>query len=217
MSGASTAFANLVQTLLGLLPSYGYTVLSVAAFASAAGFPLPVSLLLVAAGALASEGILDYLPAVLVVLLAAVAGDCSIYWLGRLVGQAIVERYGPRVGLSHARTAAASRTFARWGGGTVWITRWLVTAVGPAVSLIAGTEGYRFLSFLVFAVAGEALWASGYIGLGWLFGDNWNDLVDLIGNAVWLVTALVVAAVLGVVAWRLLRPSPAAPVQREST
>jgi membrane-associated protein len=202
---ALAALSDLSQTLLGLLPSYGYTLLSVATFASAAGFPLPVSLLLLAAGALASEGILDYLPAVLVVLAAAVSGDCFVYWVGRAVGRALVERHGPRVGITAGRIGAAERTFARWGGGTVWITRWLVTAAGPVVSLLAGTERYRFLSFFAFALAGEALWAGGYIGLGWLFGDNWNDLVDLIGNVVWLAAALVVAIILGVVAWRLLR------------
>jgi membrane-associated protein len=194
--------------LLALLPSYGYTLLSVASFASAAGFPLPVSLLLLAAGALASEGILDYLPAVLAVLAAALAGDCFVYWLGRGLGRALVERYGARVGLSARRIATADQAFARWGGA-VWITRWLVTAAGPAVSFLAGTDRYRFLWFVAFAAAGEALWAGGYIGLGWLFGDNWNDLVDLVGNAVWVVAGLVAVAVLVVVAWRLLRPSTA--------
>src|SRR4051812_644170 len=202
---ALAGLADLPQVLLGLLPSYGYAVLSVATFASSAGFPLPVTLLLLAAGALASEGILDYLPAVLVVLAAAVAGDCSVYWIGRGVGRALVERHGPRVGVTPGRMAAAERTFARWGGGTVWITRWLITAAGPVVSLLAGTERYRFLSFFAFALAGEALWSGGFIGLGWLFGDSWNDLVDLIGNLVWLAAALVVAIILGVIAWRLLR------------
>src|ERR671933_138849 len=100
MSVPSTlaALSSLPQMLLGLLPSYGYAVLSVATFASSAGLPLPVTLLLLAAGALAAEGILDYLPAVLVVLAAAVAGDCCVYWIGRAVGGALVEQFGPRVG-----------------------------------------------------------------------------------------------------------------------
>src|SRR5438105_5818338 len=190
LAGLSTALADLSQMLLGLLPSYGYTVLSVSAFAGSAGLPLPVTLLLLAAGALASEGILDYLPAVLVVLVAAVAGDCCLYWLGRALGRALVDRHGGRVGLSATRMARADQAFARWGGATVWITRWLLTAAGPLVSLLAGTERYRFLSFLAFAVTGEAIWAGGYVGLGWLFGDSWVDLVDLVGNVVWLAMGL---------------------------
>jgi membrane-associated protein len=200
-----SALSDLAALLLQLLPSYGYEVLSAATFAGAAGVPLPTTLLLLAAGALASEGILDYLPAVLVVLATAVAGDCLLYWLGRAAGRALVEHHGRRVGLSAPRVAAADRAFGRWGGGAVWLSRWLLTAAGPVVSLLAGTNRYRFASFVVFAGTGEAIWAGGYIGLGWLFGDNWEALVDLVDNAVWVLASLALAAVVGLVAWRRLR------------
>ena len=200
-----SSLGDLVTALLQLLPTYGYEVLSAATFAGAAGMPLPTTLLLLAAGALASEGILDYLPAVLVVLATAVAGDCLLYWLGRAAGRALVERHGKRVGLSEPRIAAADRAFGRWGGGAVWLSRWLLTALGPVVSLLAGTNRYRFASFAGFAFAGEAIWASGYIGLGWLFGDNWEALVDLVDSAVWVLASLLLASVAATIAWRLLR------------
>jgi membrane protein DedA with SNARE-associated domain len=161
--------------------------------------------LLLAAGALTAEGVLGYLPTVLSALMAAVVGDCIAYGLGRWAGRPLLERAGPSIRISGDLLARAERAFNRWGGGAVWLSRWLVTAAGPPVSLLAGADAYPFRLFAVFALAGEALWAAGYVGLGWLFGDNWSDLLDLVDNLTWFGAAAIAAAVLALVAWRLSR------------
>lgn len=210
----------LSDALLGLLPVYGYAVVGMSVFASATGVPLPSSLLLLAAGALASEGVLAFPAIVLAALVAAVAGDCLAYALGRIVGRPLLERAGTRLRVSAAWIASAEQAFNRWGGGAVWITRWLVTAAGPPVSMLAGAEAYPFRLFLTFVVAGEVLWAGGYVGLGWLFGDNWDELLHFVSNISWFAAAAVCAGVLAGVAWRLLRRfarTEAGPPEREAS
>ncbi len=212
--------AALGQELLTLLPTYGYVVLTWAALAGAAGLPIPATLLLLAAGALAADGTLGFLPAVATALAGAVVGDCASYWFGRAAGRPLLERAGRRVGIDAARLAATERAFARWGGSLVWLSRWLVTAAGPAVNLLAGANRYRFAIFLACDVGGELVWSAGYTGLGWLFGDNWSELVDLVQSFGGLVLAATGAALAGLLVWRLssglgrsalhsVRPTPA--------
>ena len=119
-------------------------------------------------------------------------------------GRPLLERGGARR-LSAGWLAAAERSFNRWGGGAVWLSRWLVTAAGPPVSIFAGADAYPFRLFVLFALAGEALWSAGYVGLGWLFGDNWDALLDLVDNFTWFGAAAIAAGALGVAAWRLSR------------
>jgi|GEM_PF-911535 len=195
--------AALGQDLLTLLPTYGYVVLAGAALAGAAGLPIPVTLLLLAAGALAADGTLGFVPAVATALAGAVAGDCAGYWLGRAAGRPLLERAGRRVGIDAAHLAATERAFARWGGSMVWLSRWLATATGPAVNLLAGANRYRFALFLACDVAGELVWSAGYTGLGWLFGDNWSELVDLVQSFGGLALAATGAILAGLLLWRL--------------
>ena len=94
----------------------------------------------------------------------------------------------------------------------VWVTRWLITAAGPGINLLAGANRYPPAAFLFFAALGEAVWAGGYLGLGWLFGDAWAELEDLVGNLSSLAAALAAALVLGALAWRMLPRPGRAPV-----
>jgi membrane-associated protein len=206
-----TSVDGISDTLLGLLPTYGYYVVGASAFAGAAGLPVPVSVLLLAAGALTAEGVLDYLPVVLAALLAAVFGDCAAYALGRVAGRPLLERAGLLLRISPGAISAAERGFGRWGGGAVWITRWLLTAAGPIVSILADTERYPFRSFVLFSFTGEAIWASGYAGLGWLFGDNWDALLALLESVGWIAAAVAAAVALAVLAWRQLHPQGQIP------
>lgn len=197
--------AALSGNLLGLLPVYGYAVVGASVFAGATGMPLPASVLLLAAGALTADGVLDFPAIVLVALVASVAGDCVAYWIGRRAGRPLLERAGPRLHLSPDWMVSAERAFGRWGGGAVWITRWLLTVAGPPVSVLAGADAYPFRLFFVFALAGEVLWAGGYVGLGWIFGDNWDELLDFVGNVSWFAAAALATGVLAGVAWHLYR------------
>ncbi len=207
-----SSLSDLSQALLVMLPTYGYAVLAAATLIGAVGLPIPTTFLLMAAGALTADGGLSFPPVVVTALGAAVAGDCTGYVIGRHAGRPLLERTGPHLGLTLQRRERIERSFGRWGGGMVWLTRWLFTAAGPAINILAGVNRYTFGSFLAFDLFGEALWSSAYVGLGWFFGDNWTELEDFTGNLLWFLGAGVAAVILAVVAWRLLRrPQSTAP------
>jgi len=69
---------------LASLSVYGAPVLLLMAFIGSLGIPFPITLVIVGAGALAREGMLDWRLALLAGLVGAVLADHSEYFLGRL-------------------------------------------------------------------------------------------------------------------------------------
>jgi membrane protein DedA with SNARE-associated domain len=198
--------SDLATLLVAWLAVHTYPVAALTVLVGAIGVPLPSAVVVLAAGSISTDGDPD--PGTLfgVILAAAVLGDVISYSIGRWGGHLVLERLGSRVGLTPERIAAVERRFERWGGWLVTITRCLLTGLALPTNLTAGASGYPLARFLAFAVLGEAVWAGGYLGLGWLFGPNWVSLLDYLDDAVTVVTALAVIAALGWALTRLLRP-----------
>lgn len=197
--------SDLATVLVAWLTVHTYPVAALTVLIGAIGVPLPGSVIVLAAGSFSTDG--DPSPGTLfaVILIAAVAGDVISYSLGRWGGHLMVGKAGARVGLTPERVAAAERRFERWGGLLVLVTRCLLTGLALPTNLVAGASGYPLVRFFGYAVLGESLWTGGYLGLGWLFGPSWVSLLDYTDDAVTALTALAVAAVLGIVLVRLLR------------
>jgi membrane protein DedA with SNARE-associated domain len=128
------------------------------------------------------------------------------YGMARWGGTFVLVRLGPRVGLTPERIAPLERRFERWGGSLVVATRCLLTGLALPTNLIAGVGGYPARRFLVCAMLGEGAWTVGLMTLGFWYGSNWVALLGYIEDASSTLTTLVVAAVLGFILFRLLRP-----------
>ena len=194
--------------LLGLT-SYGLPALGGAILLAALGVPLPASLLLLAAGAFVDQGSLSLGWVLGVATIGAVLGDLLGYGLGRWGGTRLIARLGGWAG-GPDRLAQAERLTRRWGGWGVFLSRWLLTPLGPVLNLTSGLGRYPVLAFLCFDLAGEALWVTLYVTLGKLFSDQVQTISALLGNLTW---ALVGVAAIVVLLWLLFRyrraPDPA--------
>lgn len=194
---------SLLPYLLTLLQEYGYPILWLSIFAGALGIPLPNTLVLLGAGAFAALGNFNFAVLLLVALSAFVAGDNGSYWIGRRWGSRLVRWLERRWG--GQRTVARSQLyFRRLGGWAIFLSRFLVSALGGEINLLAGAELYPYRRFLCYDIAGEVLGALLPLGLGYLFGASWVAVGDILGSlSLFLLTLLVVLA-LGIQAIRLL-------------
>jgi membrane protein DedA with SNARE-associated domain len=85
--------------------------------------------------------------------------------------------------------------YERRGGGAIYLTPWLITAISWPITLIAGSSGYRFRSFLAFDLLGELTWFLVYGGLGYAFGSQWELISDFISNfSIFMLGAVVLGA-----------------------
>jgi membrane-associated protein len=200
---------DVAAALLAWLVVYSYPVVGLTVLVSAIGAPLPSTVVVLAAGALTADGDPSPVAMVAVIVLAAVAGDAISYGVARWGGGRMLDRLGPRVGLTPERVEPLERRFERWGGLLVVATRCLLTGLALPTNLVAGAGGYPVRLFLGYALVGEGILATGLTTLGWWYGANWVALLDYLGDAFTALTALAVALVLAVLLVRLLRSKSA--------
>lgn len=197
---------NLSEQLLGDLSLYGMPLLFGVTVISCAGVPLPTSLLLVAAGSFADHGEMNGTAVISVASLGAVLGDQIGYAIGRWGDRALADRIGSWIGGEDRLTQAEGHA-RKWGGWGIFLTRWLLTPLGPFINIASGFADYPWHRFLLWDILGEVLWVGLYVGLGEIFSHRVLALSSLLGNVTWAVLAILAAAAL---AWKLLRsPKPA--------
>lgn len=184
------------DTLFQLLASYGVPLLALTALASCLALPVPSSLMMLAAGAFAASGDLALASVTGGALAGALAGDQLGYLVGRR-GQARLDRliatYPKRAAvLARARALLKAR-----GGAGVFFSRWLVSPLGPYVNFAAGAAGLSWSRFTAWAAAGEAIWVSLYVGLGYAFSDNLAAVAEFASDISGLIAGLVLMILSG--------------------
>lgn len=187
-----------METLLALISSYGAPFLFVATFLSCLAVPIPTGLFMLGAGAFVASGDMTFWEVVASAWGGAILGDQAGFAIGRLGGDRVVTL----VGRSAIRKGLLDRTrsfMASWGGAGVFLSRWLVSPLGPYLNVIGGATGFDHVRFTLWGVLGETVWVTIYLGLGYAFSGSVELLADLLGNAVGLIAMLVVAGLLGAV------------------
>lgn len=121
------------------------------------------------------------------------AGDQAGYVVGRRGGSGLIDRLGSRAALiARARDLLAQRC-----NVAVFLSRWLVSALGPYVNFAAGATGLPWSRFTLWSVLGEIPWFSLYIGLGYTFTGNLEAASALAVRVLTLVGAGALAIGLG--------------------
>ena len=149
------------------------------------GFFLPGDSLLVTAGILAAAGQLDLMLLIVCTLTAAIVGDQTGYVIGYNAGKALEERYSrfrDKLDRAHA-------FYETYGAKTIVLARF-VPIVRTFVPAVAGAARMNYRTFVVYNVAGGALWVFsttllGY-GLGRVIPDIDRYLHLVIGIVVFL-------------------------------
>lgn len=152
------------------LATYGIPVLLLMTYVGSLGIPFPNSLLIIAAGAFAREGILNWKLALLACLTGAALADHSEYLLGRYAQGWLERHFGMK-----PIWKQSLRTFQRQGGWAILLTRFWLTPLAPAINIIAGGK-YSYPRFLILDVLGQLLWVLLYGGLGFLFMEQWRQV-----------------------------------------
>lgn len=186
----------MTDLLFSLVASYGLVVVLVSAFVSCLAVPVPTAFVMLAAGAFSASGDMVFWQASAAAFGGAVLGDQTGFRIGRFSGVRVIaflNREPKRASL----VARAERVVDRWGGVGVFFSTWLFAPLGPWVNLAAGAAGLNWLRFTLWDVAGEAIWITFYLGLGYVFSDRISELADILGNSVGLLLAGLAAVVLG--------------------
>ncbi len=200
---------DLQTILLDAVAAYGAFAIFGAILLASIGVPLPATFLLVAAGSFVTQGELDLWSVLLAGALGAILGDHIGYGIGRIGGRTFVQRVSQRVNAG-AMLVQAEATMQRWGGIGIFLSRWLLTAVGPYINLTSGLMGYHLLRFSFWDIVGELLWVTLYVQVGRFFSDQLATISDALGDLTWVALGVIAILVIGYKLIQSFRQSPAA-------
>jgi membrane-associated protein len=130
---------------------------------------LPGDSLLFAAGALAAGGVMELVPILLLLNLAAVAGDNMNYWIGRYVGPRVFTE--KRRFLNREHLLRTQRFYEKHGAKAVVLARF-VPIVRTFAPFVAGIGRMHYPRFLAFDIGGGVLWVWSFGLLGYFFGEH---------------------------------------------
>jgi membrane protein DedA with SNARE-associated domain len=123
------------------------------------GLPLPGETALIACGVLASQGALSIAWVIAVAILAAIVGDNLGYATARHGGRPLLLRYRLTRSYAERYLPRGERFFARHGGKTVFIGRF-VAVLRVTAAWVAGISHMRWWRFLAWNAAGGIVWAT---------------------------------------------------------
>lgn len=164
---------DLTRTLLEWLMVNGPATLGLVAFVCALGVPLPMPLLMIAAGALVRQGHMHLPTAVFMTAGGALIAELLYYTVGRELGPLARARAGARFAAAYD---VAETRFRQRPSLTVYLTRWLFPLIGIPVNLIAGSSRFPLLRFVSGAVIGNVMWIIGYTAVGYALGSEWHNM-----------------------------------------
>ena len=181
---------DVIDLFLDALAAYGPAALGLALLIGNMGLPSPTTPLVVASGALAREGLINWQAAVFLGYAGAVLGDMFSYAVGRS-GWDWAQRM-----LSERRADLWNRALARFqrrAGLAVYVTRFVFTTLDVPINLIAGSSHYPWQRFLLATLAGRATWLVLFGGLGYIAGSQWRNASRLIDEySLYLAIAILV-------------------------
>jgi membrane protein DedA with SNARE-associated domain len=188
---------------IGFLVRHGYSVVFGSVLMEQLGLPLPAMPVLLAAGAVAGAGKLSVWLVLALAVAAALLGDAVWFEIGRCRGATVLNLLC-RISLepdSCVRNTEAS--FARHGSKSLVIAKF-VPGLSTAAPPLAGVFRMSLRQFLLLDSAGTLLWTGTFIGLGYAFSRQIEQIgarATVLGG--WLLVLLLggFAAYLG---WKYL-------------
>ena len=182
--------------MLGLVSAYiehfTYAGLFVILVLCGLGLPLPEDVALLAGGFLVHRGVTRYPITIAVALVGVVAGDNSLYFMGRRFGTGLVRYFGINRPGSQNQIERIHGFFSRYGHRAVFYARFLA-GLRALIYLSAGSFGVPQSRFFLYDLLGALISVPIVVSLGYVFGDEIEKVIRFIGGferIIWIIVSL---------------------------
>ncbi|MGA7873233.1 MAG: DedA family protein [Candidatus Binatus sp.] len=184
--------------MVGLVSAYiehfTYVGLFVVLMLCGLGLPMPEDVALLAGGYLVHRGITRYPITLAVSLLGVVAGDNSLFFMGRHFGSGLVRYFSiGRPGRKH-QIERIEGFMQRHGHRAIFYARFLA-GLRALIYLSAGSFGVRPAVFLAYDLLGALISVPIVVTLGYVFGKQLELLVKYIGGFERLIVVVAILSV----------------------
>jgi membrane protein DedA with SNARE-associated domain len=168
-----------MEAVFGWVATYGYGALFGLLILGVVGLPIPDETLLVFCGYLISRGKLS-IPGTYI---AGLAGSCCgitvSFFIGRTAGLAAVQRFGRYLRIEQKHLDRVHRWFDRSGHWALF-GGYYIAGVRHLTAIIAGASELEFHTFALYAWGGAATWVAAFLTLGYVIGEQWRTVAEMI-------------------------------------
>jgi membrane protein DedA with SNARE-associated domain len=156
------------MNLLNVIAHHGYAVTSIALFAACCGLPLPLSAVLLTAGAAAHGGSLNLGVVILCAASSALLGDTLMYLGGRYTGWWMLTNICRFSMNPETCVFASARQFYKRGPRALMIAKF-VPGLATVAAILAGSLNMRMRRFVITDGFGVLLYVSAWSLAGYVF------------------------------------------------
>ncbi|MCU1642038.1 MAG: DedA family protein [Nocardia sp.] len=192
---------SLLHRILDIAPVWVYLIVTLLVFVEDAifvGFVVPGETAAVLGGVAASQGHVYLWAMILLVVVAAIAGDSVGYEIGKRVGPRLLQ--ASMLDRHRGRLDQAQNFLARRGGWAVFLGRFVAffRAMMPA---LAGTSQMPYRRFLAFNALGGVVWGTAFVVLGFVAGQSYEKVAKTVGRDA--AIGAVVIVIVAFIVWKL--------------
>ena len=190
-----------MHNALPFLIRHGYAVLFLSVLAEQLGLPLPATPFIIAAGALAHLGQMNFVTAILLATVASVLADLLWYQIGRLRGVKVL-RLLCRISLEPDYCVRRTEnSFSRNGAKTLLIAKF-VPGISTVAPPLAGINHLPLFRFIFYDGTGAFLWIGSFMLLGFIFSNQLEQVLDYTERFGSLTVIVLVMLVFAWIGWK---------------
>jgi membrane-associated protein len=130
---------------------------------------LPGDSLLFAGGTFAALGSLDVKWLVILLAIAAIAGDTVNYWIGHVSGPKVFSSETSRL-LNREHLHRTHQFYEKYGGKTIILARF-IPIIRTFAPFVAGIGSMEYGRFIIYNIAGGISWVLFFVFGGYFFGN----------------------------------------------
>ncbi|MFS2050791.1 SDR family oxidoreductase [Variovorax sp. CT11-76] len=168
--------------LMSLLVQNAILVVFAASFAARLGLPVPAAAVLVVTGALLAAGDISLAGVVLAAVAANLLGDGAWFYAGRRFGYRFM-RLLCRISLAPDSCVRRGEALIGDWGGLSLVAAKFVPGVSVVAPPMAGALGMSVPRFIGFDIGAALIWTGLFLGLGWGFRNQIQDVLAVMAQA----------------------------------
>ena len=180
--------------------NYGIISIFIIVALEYANLPLPSEIVLPLAGILASEYNMNIILVILASIIGGIVGSLTNYYLGYCFGNPLIYKLKRKYPKTKRAIKESYRWMEKYEKISVMLSR-LVPIARTFISIVAGVTRMGVWEFILYSSVGISLWNTILILIGFVIGDNMNQISYILGTyskaiAILLVISFIIYLVL---------------------
>ncbi len=159
-----------------LIEQAGYLGVGLLMMLESMVFPIPSEAVMPFAGRLIAQGKMTWWFVLFASTSGSIIGSLLSYGMGRFGGRPLVNLFGKYLLLNHEDLDKTERYFTRFGGFTVFISRF-IPVIRHLISIPAGLAKMSLGRFLVLTAIGATIWNMFLAWAGVVWEQNWDQVM----------------------------------------